>query len=39
LGLPITKHANCSLAKVKRFHRIEMLYKDKLLGAGQGRRP
>jgi 5-methylthioadenosine/S-adenosylhomocysteine deaminase len=32
LGLPITQHAGRSLAEVKRFRRIEMLYKDKLLG-------
>jgi 5-methylthioadenosine/S-adenosylhomocysteine deaminase len=32
LGLPITQHAGRSLAEIKRFHRIEMLYKDKLLG-------
>ena len=32
LGLPITQHAGRSLAEIKRFRRIEMLYKDKLLG-------
>ncbi len=32
LGLPITQHSNRSLAEVKRFRRIEILYKDKLLG-------
>jgi cytosine/adenosine deaminase-related metal-dependent hydrolase len=32
LGLPITQHAGRSLAEVKKFRRIEMLYKDKLLG-------
>ncbi len=32
LGLPITQHAGRSIAEVKKFHRIEMLYKDKLLG-------
>src|SRR6266545_7418860 len=31
-GLPITQHAGRSLAEIKRFHRIEMLYKDRLLG-------
>src|SRR5438093_9281777 len=31
-GLPITQHAGRSLAEIKRFRRIEMLYKDKLLG-------
>ena len=30
--LPITQHAGRSLAEIKRFRRIEMLYKDKLLG-------
>jgi cytosine/adenosine deaminase-related metal-dependent hydrolase len=33
LGLPITQHAGRSLAEIKRFRRIEMLYKDRLLGA------
>jgi 5-methylthioadenosine/S-adenosylhomocysteine deaminase len=32
LGLPITQHAGRSIAEVKKFHRIEILYKDKLLG-------
>src|SRR6185369_15547065 len=32
MGLPITQHSNRSLAEVKKFRRIEMLYKDKLLG-------
>ena len=32
LGLPITQHAGRSLGEIKRFRRIEMLYKDKLLG-------
>ena len=32
LGLPITQHAGRSLGEVKKFRRIEMLYKDKLLG-------
>lgn len=32
LSLPITQHAGRSLAEIKRFRRIEMLYKDKLLG-------
>ncbi len=32
LGLPITQHAGRSLAEIKRFRRIEMLYNDKLLG-------
>jgi 5-methylthioadenosine/S-adenosylhomocysteine deaminase len=32
LTLPITQHAGRSLAEIKRFRRIEMLYKDKLLG-------
>jgi 5-methylthioadenosine/S-adenosylhomocysteine deaminase len=31
-GLPITQHAGRSLAEIKRFRRIEILYKDKLLG-------
>ena len=31
-GLPITQHAGRSLGEIKRFRRIEMLYKDKLLG-------
>jgi 5-methylthioadenosine/S-adenosylhomocysteine deaminase len=31
-GLPITQHAGRSIAEIKRFRRIEMLYKDKLLG-------
>jgi cytosine/adenosine deaminase-related metal-dependent hydrolase len=31
-GLPITQHAGRSVAEIKRFRRIEMLYKDKLLG-------
>ena len=30
--LPITQHAGRSLGEIKRFRRIEMLYKDKLLG-------
>jgi len=30
--LPITQHAGRSLAEIKRFRRIEMLYNDKLLG-------
>ncbi|HEX2929608.1 MAG TPA: amidohydrolase family protein, partial [Candidatus Binatia bacterium] len=32
IGLPITQHAGRSIAEIKRFRRIEMLYKDKLLG-------
>ena len=32
LGLPITQHAGRSIAEIKKFHRIEILYKDKLLG-------
>jgi cytosine/adenosine deaminase-related metal-dependent hydrolase len=32
LSLPITQHAGRSLAEIKRFRRIEMLYNDKLLG-------
>ncbi len=32
IGLPITQHAGRSLGEIKRFRRIEMLYKDKLLG-------
>ena len=32
IGLPITQHAGRSLAEIKRFRRIEMLYNDKLLG-------
>jgi len=32
LGLPITQHAGRSIAEVKKFRRIEILYKDKLLG-------
>ena len=32
IGLPITQHAGRSLAEIKRFRRIEILYKDKLLG-------
>lgn len=32
-GLPITQHAGRSLGEIKRFRRIEMLYKDKLLGS------
>jgi 5-methylthioadenosine/S-adenosylhomocysteine deaminase len=31
-GLSITQHAGRSLGEIKRFRRIEMLYKDKLLG-------
>jgi 5-methylthioadenosine/S-adenosylhomocysteine deaminase len=31
-GLPITQHAGRSITEIKRFRRIEMLYKDKLLG-------
>jgi 5-methylthioadenosine/S-adenosylhomocysteine deaminase len=31
-GLPITQHAGRSMGEIKRFRRIEMLYKDKLLG-------
>jgi 5-methylthioadenosine/S-adenosylhomocysteine deaminase len=31
-GLPITQHAGRSLAEIKIFRRIEMLYNDKLLG-------
>jgi cytosine/adenosine deaminase-related metal-dependent hydrolase len=31
-GLPITQHAGRSLGEVKKFRRIEMLYKEKLLG-------
>lgn len=31
-GLPITQHAGRSIAETKRFRRIEMLYRDKLLG-------
>jgi cytosine/adenosine deaminase-related metal-dependent hydrolase len=31
-GLPITQHAGRSLGEIKKFRRIEMLYKDKLLG-------
>jgi cytosine/adenosine deaminase-related metal-dependent hydrolase len=31
-GLPITQHAGRWLGEIKRFRRIEMLYKDKLLG-------
>ena len=32
MGLPITQHAGRSLAEIKKFRRIELLYKDKLLG-------
>jgi len=32
IGLPITQHAGRSLGEIKRFRRIEMLYKDQLLG-------
>ena len=32
LGLPITQHAGRSLAEIKKFRRIEILYKEKLLG-------
>ncbi|HZA55894.1 MAG TPA: amidohydrolase family protein [Candidatus Udaeobacter sp.] len=32
LGLPITQHAGRSMAEIKKFRRIEMLYRDKLLG-------
>jgi cytosine/adenosine deaminase-related metal-dependent hydrolase len=32
LGLPITQHAGRSLGEIKRFRRITILYKDKLLG-------
>ncbi|HEY3151358.1 MAG TPA: amidohydrolase family protein [Candidatus Binatia bacterium] len=32
LGLPITQHAGRSIAEIKKFRRIEILYKDKLLG-------
>lgn len=32
LGLPITQHAGRSLQEIKRFRRIEMLYRDGLLG-------
>ena len=32
IGLPITQHAGRSLAEIKRFRRIEILYNDKLLG-------
>src|SRR5437899_1421145 len=32
LGLPITQHAGRSLQEIAKFHRIEMLYRDKLLG-------
>ena len=32
LGLPITQHAGRSLAEIKKFRRIEILYRDKLLG-------
>src|SRR5262245_21469120 len=32
IGLPITQHAGRSLGEIKRFRRIEILYKDKLLG-------
>jgi 5-methylthioadenosine/S-adenosylhomocysteine deaminase len=32
IGLPITQHAGRSIAEIKRFRRIEMLYNDKLLG-------
>ena len=31
-GLPITQHAGRSMGEIKRFRRIEMLYKEKLLG-------
>ena len=33
IGIPITQHAGRSLAEIKRFRRIEMLYNDKLLGS------
>ncbi len=33
LGLPITQHAGRSIAEIKKFRRIEILYKDKLLGS------
>jgi 5-methylthioadenosine/S-adenosylhomocysteine deaminase len=32
LGLPITQHAGRSLAEIKRFRRITILYQEKLLG-------
>ena len=32
LGLPITQHAGRSLAEIKKFRRIEILYRDQLLG-------
>ena len=32
LGLPITQHAGRSIAEIKKFRRITMLYNDKLLG-------
>ncbi|MGH7796103.1 MAG: amidohydrolase family protein [Candidatus Binatia bacterium] len=32
LGLPITQHAGRSIGEIKKFRRIEMLYKEKLLG-------
>lgn len=32
LGLPITQHAGRSLGEIKKFRRIEILFKDKLLG-------
>jgi 5-methylthioadenosine/S-adenosylhomocysteine deaminase len=32
IGLPITQHAGRSLGEIKKFRRIEMLYKDNLLG-------
>ena len=32
LGLPITQHAGRSLQEIAKFHRIEMLYRDQLLG-------
>jgi cytosine/adenosine deaminase-related metal-dependent hydrolase len=32
LALPITQHAGRSLQEIKKFRRIEMLYRDKLLG-------
>jgi cytosine/adenosine deaminase-related metal-dependent hydrolase len=32
LGLPITQHAGRSLGEIKKFRRIEILYKEKLLG-------
>ena len=32
MGLPITQHAERSLQEIAKFHRIEMLFRDKLLG-------